>query len=395
MKSRNFIMLAVAAVVLAAAWKITHNKAPTHELARQPLYPGLIDRINDAATLQVRTRDKKVTIERDGDRWVVREYDNYPAEFATVKQALVQLASLEMVETKTAKPDNYPKLNVEDITSPQANSKAVDVKSADGSSLVSLLVGKLRQTKSPTAPPGHYVRRTGEANAYLVEGELGLGNTANDWIDTSVVNLPVERVRQVTVQPADSPPITVSKASPEVQLYTLANVPAGFEVRARATVSSIGGMLLDAKLERVIAASKLAGQVPTAVATVETFDGLVGTVKRYTYDNAGYLTFEFATQAPTTAAPAATAAAGPPVGNDAAPAGGKDPAAEKPSTEGSATQPPSPLKSTAEVAQEATTLNARLQGWAYLLPDYKTRLLEKKLEDLIKKPEPPAKPAKP
>ena len=375
MKTRNFGMLALALVIGVGAWQVTQRKAPTTEVEAASLYPGLFDRVNEATRLGVSSNDGTVTIVRSGDTWQLEEFDGYPVDVAKVKQALLQLAALEILETKTSKPEKYAQIGVEDRSAPSAASKAVTVVGGDGKPLVDLLLGKEREARAVNAP-GHYVRRAGEATAYLVEGELEVPGKALDWIDTAVVDLPVDRVRQVSIRPAAGDPIVVGKPRPEVQLYDLVNLPAGREVRAKATVSSMGGLLLDARLERVGKAARVQGATPSATATVETFDGLTAIVRRFDLDGTPWLTFEFAhtpdkaIEPPPAAAPAA----------DTRPAEGAAPT-------------PAPLKKPEEVAKEVAELNARVQGWAYVLPDYKSRLLDKRLEDLIKKSE-PKKPAK-
>jgi Domain of unknown function (DUF4340) len=367
MNTRNFLMFGLVAIVALGAWYVTQRKLPTSELAVTTLYPGLLDHINDAETLTVESNDGKVTVQRTGDQWAVNEFDHYPATVATVKQTLLQLAALKILEAKTSKPEKYAQLGVADQG---IDSRGVKVLTKGGATVVDLRVGKARPSHT-ISTPGHYVRRGGEASAYLVEGELSLGLKATDWVDTSVINLPVERVHQVTVQPHEGAPFTVNKASPEVQLYTLANVPAGQEVRARATVSSIGGMLLDAKFEKVIAATKLAGLTPLAVATVETFDGMTITVNQFEFEAAKFMTFSAAhtPEKALTLPPPAT----------------PDPAAKDPGTGAAA---PSTALKPEDVAKEVATLNAKLTGWAFVLPDYKSRLMEKKLPDLLKKKEP-------
>lgn len=367
MKFRPLITFIIAVVVLVGAWRITQRKTPTADVQAVELYPGLIDKINDVRSITVKNKDGAVTVARAGERWTVHSLDDYPANVATIKQALVQLASLKIVDIKTSNAAKYAQIGVEDVTSPDAHSRLVTVIGA-GPSPTALLIGKERPAKAQMAPR-HYVRRAGEANALLVEGELSFSAKANDWLDSTVVDIPVDRVHQVTVKPHDGKPFTVQKANPQEQLYTLAEVPAGFEVRARATVSSIGGLLLDAKFERVMAASKLAGLTPRASAVVETFDGLVGIVDAYEVDKAIYLTLKFAQQAvaapPTTGTPKAS-------GAEPAPAN------------------PSALKKPAEIAIEVEELNKRVASWAYVLPDYKSHLLDKKFEDLIKKKALPA-----
>lgn len=366
MNKRLPLMLLVAVLVGGLAWYVSHSKSPTTEVASTLLLPGLMDRVNDTSKLVIESKDGTVTILRDGERWKVEEFGGYPAKVELVRQLLFQLGELQIVERKTAKAENFPQLEVEDRSASNAASRAVKALDASGQSLVDLLIGKSRPARAMN-PPGHYVRRVGEANAWLVEGELTLGTQATEWIETGVVDLPVDRVRQVSITPQDGKTIVVNKSSPEVQLFSLAEVPAGHEVRARATVSSMGGLLLDARLEQVLPAAQFAAQTPTATAVVETFDGLTATVRRFEHEGKGFLTLEFAHTPERVVAPV------PP------PADAPKP---KEMNEG---PPPTALKKPEEVAEEAKTLNARVQGWAYRLPDFKTRLLEKKLDDLLKK----------
>jgi hypothetical protein len=363
MKSRNLILLGLVVLVGLGAWQVSRQKTPTLELSSSPLYPGLLERVNEASRLAVSGADISVTVARAGAAWTVEEFDGYPADLARVRRAILQLAELRILEAKTSRPERYVDIGVEDRAAADAKSKSVRLTLGADETAVDLLVGKIRAARAMNAP-SHYVRRAGEERAYLVEGDLEIGASPLEWLDTSVVNLPVERVRQVTIRPTGDTAIIVSKSRPEDQLYDLANVPADHEVRARATVSSIGGLLLDARLEKVIRADRLGTQTPGAVATVMTFDGLSATVSRYTYEDKPYVTLTFAHVPDEAITPPAL----PPTAE-----GGTPPA------------PTDALKKRDEVAKEVATLNAHVAGWAYLLPDYKTRLLEKKLEELFKK----------
>lgn len=359
-------MLILTLLVVGGAWYVSHEKSPTTEITSTLLLPGLMDRLNETAKVVIESPDGTVTIARDGEQWKVEEFGGYPGKPELVRQLLFQLGELRILESKTAKAENFPQLGVEDRTAEKSASRAVKVFDASGQPLVDLLVGKSRPARAMN-PPGHYVRRAGEANAWLVEGELALGTQGAEWIDTSVVNLPVDRVRQVSITPTGDKTIVVNKSSPEVQLFSLAEVPAGYEVRARATVSSMGGLLLDAKLDAVVPAARVAEQQPTATATVETFDGLTATVRRFDHEGEGFVTLEFAHTPDRVVAPV------PP------PSDARKP---KEMNEG---PPPTGLKKPDEVAKEVASLNARVAGWAYQLPAFKTRLLEKKLDDLLKK----------
>jgi len=210
------------------------------------------------------------------------------------------------------------------------------------------------------------VRRFGEQTAYLVEGDLGINGKRNDWMEAAIIDLPVERVRKVTLTHAGQTPVVVAKENPKVQLFALQGTPDGYESRSSAVISSIGGLLLDVRFEDVAAKAKVDGLVPRAIVEVQTFDGLVATIEQYDVKEKVLVSFDFAFNEelvlPVEAAPA------PPAAPDAP----------------SSPPPAETQDQLAKVKAEVEQLKSRTAGWVYELADYKTRIIDKKLEDLIK-----------
>lgn len=363
MTARKPLLLIAAAVIAYGAFHVTQSKAPSTEVENAPLYPGLIDRLNDTRSINIQTADDSFTLQRDGERWTMVERDGFPVKFDMAKEALVQLSALKVREAKTAKPENYPTLGVTDVLAGDA--RRVTVRAEGDTPLADLLIGKGRAAKGVESP-GHYVRRFGEQTAYLVEGDLGINGKRNDWMEAAIIDLPVERVRKVTLTHAGQTPVVVAKENPKVQLFALQGTPDGYESRSSAVISSIGGLLLDVRFEDVAAKAKVDGLVPRAIVEVQTFDGLVATIEQYDVKEKVLVSFDFAFNEelvlPVEAAPA------PPAAPDAP----------------SSPPPAETQDQLAKVKAEVEQLKSRTAGWVYELADYKTRIIDKKLEDLIK-----------
>ncbi len=377
MNTRKLLLLVVAGLIAYGAWHVSQRKAPSTDVGNALLYPGLLDQLNESRSIEIQTGDDKFTLRRDGEKWSMVERNGYPVHVDKVRAALVQLSGLKIRESKTSKAENYPTLGVADTPASGGESRRVTVRGETGEPLVDLMVGKARQAKGVESP-GHYVRRHGDATAYLVEGDLAIAVKPNDWIETAIVDIPVDRVRQVTLGHYGAQPVTVSKKDRKEQLFTLQNPPEGHDARSAAVVSSIGGLLLDMRLDDVIAANKVEGGTPRTIVDVQTFDGLVATLEQYDLDGRVFVTFKFAFN-PDLVAPAAEA--------------GKPDGAAKDG--GAAAQAAPDTGAPPDVKAEVEKLNARVQGWAYELPDYKTRIIDKKMEDLIKvkgQPLPPVEP---
>lgn len=372
MTANKPIALLAAALIAAGAWYVTREKAPSTEVENSPLYPALLDKLNDTQRFTLQSASESFTLQRDGERWTMVERDGFPVRFEMAKEALVQLAALRIRERKTSKPENYAELGVSDEPAAGSETRRVTLRAKDDTTLADLIVGKARQAKGVEAP-GHYVRRAGEPTAWLVEGDLKLASARNDWMDTQVIDLPVERVRQVRITHQEKQPVIVAKENPQAQLFALHDAPEGYEARSSAVISSIGGLLLDVRFEDVASVAKVEGLVPRTIVEVQTFDGLVATLEQYDVKEKTFVKFMFGFNGDLVfAAPEAPAA----------------PAAA-PAAEATATPDPAPtatptIKPASEVQAEVEALNKKTADWVYALADYKGRIIDKKMEDLIK-----------
>ena len=368
--------LAVAVLALAMAYgafHVAHRQAPTQDVESALLYPQLLEQLNDARKVTLALPAERINLVRSGDGWVLADRDNFPVASAQVRELLMQIAALRIREAKTSKPENYANLGVEDLSLPNSGARQISVLDTADKPLADLLVGKERKAKG-AGGTSHFVRRAGEGGSWMVEGDLTLKTKRNDWLDTNIVNVPVERVRKSSLLTAGAPAVVVAKATPKDQLFVLQDVPTGKEARSIALVSNVGGLLLDMRFEDVAAVSKVAGLAPLRTAVVETFDGMVVTLKLYEIDGKRWASFAFESH-PENA-----------VSIPASPAASQDGTAEVKTEDGKATTP--------DIASEVKRLNEKTALWVYRLPDYKLRTLDKQLADLIKpkdnRPPPPA-----
>lgn len=372
MNANKALVLAAAALIAVGAYFVTREKAPSTEVANALLYPDLLDRLNDTRRMEIKGPGDAFTLKRDAEQWTMVERDGYPVRGELAKAALVQLADLRIRERKTSKSENYAALGVTDEPAAGGEARRITVRGAGNAALADLIVGKARHAKGLESP-GHYVRKAGEPTAWLVEGDLTVATKRNDWMDTQVLDLPVERVRRVTITHPDQQPVIVTKADPKQQLFTLHDAPQGYEARSSAVISSIGGLLLDVRFDDVAATSRVVGLVPRTIVEVQTFDGLVVTLEQYDAKDQTFVKFDFSFNPDLVYAAPETPAAAP-----------TDAASAPPET-----APTPAIKPASEVQAEIDTLKKKTAPWVYALADYKVRIIDKKMEDLLKTRAPP------
>lgn len=370
MNNKLLAALLLAVVLGGIAWKISTDKAPQTEVVRAALYAGLLDKLNDVTRVELRSGKSATTLKREGEQWTVANRDNFPAEPAAVKRLLLGLSDLQIVEAKTSLPDSYSRIGVAD-PGEGSDSLLVEVYGAADARLAALIVGHARNGGQQSQ---RYVRRAGEAQSYLVNGKLDGSADPITWLDARIADVDTARVKRVAIEPVEGAKITIAKNKPQDNFFDLLDVPAGKMPRSKALVSSLGALLLDLRFNSVATAARFADTKPLRHTTVETFDGLVAHIDEFEADGKHWARFDFAYDATLVSADAAKNAA-PPEAAEPPPVPGTE--AAKPAGESAAKE---------SVEQEAARLKARSAGWVYELPDYKLRMLTKRLDDLVQTP---------
>ncbi len=351
-------LVALACVVGAGAAIVAlRQEAPKREasLLDQPVFAGLADRLGTAATVELRRHDGTVTLQRDGDTWVVAEKHGFPAQAGRVRELFVGLAELRLVEERTANPDLFSRLGLEDPDTPGATSVLVTVKDQAGQELASLIVGRRRVRTAATLPEAVHVRRPGEARAWLAEGTLRPDTDPLLWLERDILDIRRDRVASVTTQRAGAEPLTLRRASPSDE-FVLVGGPEGFNAD-RIRLDDLPRALEFLSFSDVMPAPALADASPAGEAQIVTFDGLTVSVRLVMHEDQRYATITASWSDPS-----------PPITENA---------------------PDGRLRAEATKA-EAETINARVRGWAFRLPDWKADVLTYRLEDVAGREENPS-----
>ena len=352
MKSKNLIILAIITVaVILAAVLADMNRAPSSTLDKQVLFPGLSEQINDVHTMALQKFGETLTLARQGDDWVIEEADNYPANFGRIKESVIAVSKLEILSSKTSNPKLYSRLGVEDPASEKSNSLLLELRDASGNSMASVIVGKIRHSKSADSQPGLYVRLPGAEAALLVEGRLELSADIGDWFDKSLVDIDGARISRIVIERDDAPGVSLHREK-DTDDFSLDNIPEDKEMQSAVIITRMSTMLESLAAEGVVAATRMDGNV-VSTTTLTTFDGLTVTITNAVIDEASYASFSFEANE-----------------------------VEQAASEDEATA----MEDKMSVTEEAAALNARHTGWAYRIPGYKFELLDEALEDLVRAP---------
>lgn len=341
-------------------------------VAAGSLYPGLIDHVNEVEEIEIVGPDGTLDIEHGDGGWGLASKGGYPVGFDHVKQLVMGIAQMKILEAKTSKPERYEKLGVQDAGDPDSRSSRVTLRNATGDVLADLVVGTAKYDLGTEAL---YVRRADEDQAWLVTGSVTVNSRPKTWLETEILKLDRDRVARVEVTQPDGEVLRVERPDGEATEWTALDVPEGRELTSTAAPGAVGGGLTWVALDDVVKADQIDfdGAVRTEFTT---FDGLVVTVRTVEHDGVYWTDYTARYDPERAVAPEPEPEAEP----EAEPAEGEETAEAEPAAE----EEQEPPRDVAAEAAEAAELNERLSGWAFAVPVYKAESFTKRMEDLLK-----------
>lgn len=274
MRAKGLLILAVLTVAIAVAAVMVREDRSQVAGAGEPLFPVLLDRVNEIITVVGVGRGETFTLVREGDRWLVAEKHGFPANQEEARKLVLGAARLTRIEPKTSNPDLYTKIGLDDIHAEDGNAVQYSFKNAAGETIADIIIGNSRLGRADPESNEYFVREPMMAQTWLVQGKLSDAIGVIEWLDDKVLNIERDRVRQVTATHPDGTVITVRKDKPSQNDFDLIGVSEDEETESKFKLNDLGRSLASLDLEDVLRASE--ESVPDDGLKVEmvTFDGL-------------------------------------------------------------------------------------------------------------------------
>jgi hypothetical protein len=276
-RTLGILMLLVALSSGAAVFVLSRGQEdPRFALINQPVFPGLIDQVNDITELSVDGPKGQLTIVRDGKLWRVRESDAHLASPNEVFKAIVGIAELAYFEPKTEQPAKYYRLKLGDAEGGRGESTRVKLKIGERT-VADVIVGQEKLFLPGLTVGGVYFRLPDQALSWLGRGNPEAGAEPKDWLAREIADVDGKRVRRVTVRHPGGEVVVVSKQTPMAENFSLEDIPPGTRLRYESDANHIGEILQQLEMDDAREAANMSLDWSDAlVAEVETFDGLIG-----------------------------------------------------------------------------------------------------------------------
>ncbi|HET6546541.1 MAG TPA: DUF4340 domain-containing protein [Rhodanobacteraceae bacterium] len=399
-------LIVIAILVIVAAIAIQHANQPLSDTAgqTQKLLPDLRAHVNDIDKVVFTGAGSKTiaTLTRGKDGWSVAEKGGYAADTGKLREFLLKLSAATVLEKKTSNKEKYADLGVQDVAADDAKGVLVEI---DGvGQPTRLIIG------SPdSSGRGTFVRRAGDAQSLLVSGRLSAGKDRNDWLRKDLADIAAKRIADVTIRHGDGHELHVHKNAEGDADFSLMDLPKGREIVSAFTVNGVASTLSGLRLDDVLPAKDAAPDDQAIEARYATFDGLVVDVTAWSRDGKDYARFKAsldreqadrhiaAGQADAKARAEAGSAENKEAAADTSPSktqAGDETGASADATAGTNAATSKPLavsdpardraNKLAALGKEVADLNARFDGWTFVLPSYKYSSIDKSQDDLLK-----------
>lgn len=336
MSRRHFSLLLILALVFAAVLALLMPGKTGEEPAVQGMFFEPLDqRINEVDRLVVYggSDGPLVHLDRREQAWQIRELNGYPADWDRLRELLTGLSMARVIETKTANPEYYARLGVEDHTAEGAGSTLLEV-GLPGQS-IGVIIGNEEFTRN-----GQYVRMQDSAQSYLLDRQLEVGRKPLDWADSEIIDIGSALVAGLQISHPDGETIHIRRVSADDPDFKLEGLPEGREARSAWTVNSLANLVSMLRMEAVL--PEPAVFIDQAVnLSLTGFSGLEISAELFRHNDKGWIKI-FALA---------------PDDNE-------------------------------EASSDADRINQKVSGWVYQLPDMKYDSMTQRMEDLLESNEP-------
>ena len=378
MTYRTVTVLAAALVVLGALALIAQYDPQPPSPGGGLLLPGLaddLDQVTQVAIMGAGSEPVATLLRGEDGNWSVAEKNGYPADVEKVHHTLISLAESRIVEPKTANPEFYDRLGVEDVGSGDAGGLSVTLSGTD--STANVIVGDSEGAAQ------RYVRIAEQAESFLIDRDPEVGSETADWLATEILAIPGSRIARVTVTHPDGEVVSVSKADSEQTNFDVEAIPEGRELQYASIANVMGTVLASLRLQDVEPLTE--PDVPVTVTEFVTFDSLAITAESFERDDEPWVAFRAEyrppVETPDVETPDEDSESDADADSESDSESEQVPATDDASGEG---DEGAGENDGVDVAAEAAELDQRLAGWRYRIASYQFDQMTRRMDDLLR-----------
>lgn len=190
-------LVIVAVVVICIGIVLNWVRYRAEEAARGTLGADVFPDfpLNDIHSIEMIGPDAAVTLATQDGIWQVRERYGYPADFEKLRELLISIKDLTVVQSVTAAPSQYGRLGLADLDDGESAGIRLAFRDGDGSDVGVLVLGNPYHRNDPQGmgwPIGRYIRvprDTGDLVALVANPFRRVQVNPREWLDNSFIEV--------------------------------------------------------------------------------------------------------------------------------------------------------------------------------------------------------------
>lgn len=168
--------------------------------------------VNDITKVTLKNNKSEVTIEKEGNFWVVKDGSNFRAKYSMLANLLAEIYAMKAGQVINVRKSGYQKMSVADPDEVTTNAGLrVETFLPDGKKASSFILGRTKMHSTDdemTARAfsmeslfvGQYVRLTDEEKPMLVRNIFRVNADPKDWRDPFILELKKDEIFRITGQ---------------------------------------------------------------------------------------------------------------------------------------------------------------------------------------------------
>jgi hypothetical protein len=264
MKPKTTIILAaVAALLVLIALLSTRTERKHETLDSGPIFPNL--KAETLGKIVLTGSAKTVELVKQGEKWLVATEGNYPADAQAMDRLIEKLPLLDRKYLRSRNPEMQQTFEVSD-------SSGIEVLLADAAGQE---VARFRMGKNGPDFRSQYVRPAGREEVYLIPESLKslFDPGRQTWRDKTILSFPTDKVKQLEMYAAGTPPVVVVKDDQGNYAMTAPEASPAKKTLVESTLRTLSALRCDAFADASVTAASAGLEAPEQKVIVLLEDG--------------------------------------------------------------------------------------------------------------------------
>lgn len=194
--NRILVLVILALLSTGGAYYLAIERHSQSDNQTRVLLGGLSESGKNLTKVVIENADGVLfSASRAEDKWLATHMDtvlSFPVDVSALSEFVSALTQAHIVEAKTAKASQYPKLGLEPVTQPGAQSTLITLVS--DTQQWRILIGNLA-----TSGLGSYVREPSQQSSYLINQNIQLPLTPFEWLKPDVIDIGLNDLERIVI----------------------------------------------------------------------------------------------------------------------------------------------------------------------------------------------------